>query len=122
MMTEVTAEAAGAERVAPEVAQQLPTTRVANRPQPIEEVHIDELLRLVVEKRGSDLHLAAGVPPVIRVDGALLATNYEPMSDFEVQRMIYAILTDEQIRVFETEMELDCSYSLKHVSRFRVNV
>jgi len=121
-MAEATSATGTEPRISPEGAQQLPTARVVNRPQPIEEVHIDELLRLVVEKRGSDLHLASGVPPVIRVDGQLLATNYEPMSDFEVQRMIYAILTDEQIRMFETEMELDCSYSLKGVSRFRVNV
>jgi twitching motility protein PilT len=102
-------------------AQRLPTARVTGA-RPIEEVHIDDLLRLVVEKRGSDLHLASGVPPVLRIDGQLLATNYEVLSDFQVQRMIYAILTDEQIRTFETEYELDCSYELKGVSRFRVNV
>ncbi len=118
--TEVTQ--AEQERITPEQVQQLPTAKLVNKPQPIEEVHLDELLRTVVEKRGSDLHLASGVPPVIRVDGQLLATNYEPLTDFEVQRMIYAVLTDEQIRAFETEMELDCSYSLKNVSRFRVNV
>jgi len=102
-------------------AQGLPTERVS-APRPIEEIHVDELLRLVVEKKGSDLHLAAGVPPVLRIDGKLLATNYAVLSDFEVQRMIYAILTDEQIRIFETDYELDCSYELKEVSRFRVNV
>jgi twitching motility protein PilT len=102
-------------------AQKLPTAQVA-KARPIEEVHIDELLRLVVEKRGSDLHLASGVPPVMRIDGQLYATNFEALSDFEVQRMIYAILTDEQIRIFETDYELDCSYQLRNVSRFRVNV
>ena len=121
-MAEVSEAVQSEERVTAEVAQQLPTTKLSNRPQAIEEVHLDELLRLVVEKRGSDLHLASGVPPVIRVDGQLLATPYEPMTEFEVQRMIYAILTDEQIRAFETELELDCSYQLKSVSRFRVNV
>ena len=102
-------------------AQKLPTAQVT-KARPIEEVHIDELLRLVVEKRGSDLHLASGVPPVMRIDGQLYATNFDVLSDFEVQRMIYAILTDEQIRVFETDYELDCSYQLRNVSRFRVNV
>jgi twitching motility protein PilT len=102
-------------------AQKLPTAQVT-KARPIEEVHIDELLRLVVEKRGSDLHLASGVPPVMRIDGQLYATNFEVLSDFEVQRMIYAILTDEQIRIFETDYELDCSYQLRGVSRFRVNV
>ena len=101
--------------------QRLPTARVA-QVRAIEEVHIDDLLRLVVEKRGSDLHMAAGVPPVLRIDGQLLATNYEVLTDFAVQRMVYAILTDEQIRAFETDYELDCSYELKGISRFRVNV
>ncbi len=115
-------DAQGSEAQLTEVAAQgLPTARVS-APRPIEEVHVDELLRLVVEKKGSDLHLAAGVPPVLRIDGNLLATNYDVMSDFEVQRMIYAVLTDEQIRAFETEYELDCSYALRDVSRFRVNV
>jgi twitching motility protein PilT len=115
-------ELAGMEtRVAPQTAQQLPTTKVAG-PRRIEDVHIDDLLRLVVEKKGSDLHLAVAVPPVLRVDGALLATNYEALTDFEVQRMIYAILTDEQIRAFETDYELDCSYGLRGLSRFRVNI
>ena len=99
----------------------LPTARVSEA-RPIEEIHVDDLLRLVVEKKGSDLHLAAGVPPVLRVDGQLLATNYEVLSDFEAQRMVYAILNDEEIRAFETDYELDCSYQLKGISRFRVNV
>ena len=109
------------EAVAAAAAQRLPTARVTT-PRAIEEVHIDDLLRLVVEKRGSDLHLASAVPPVLRIDGQLLATNYESLTDFEVQRMIYAILNDEQIRAFETDYELDCSYELKGISRFRVNV
>jgi len=102
--------------------QKLPTEQVAAKARPIEEVHLDELLRLVVEKRGSDLHLASGVPPVMRIDGQLYATNYDSLTDFEVQRMVYNILTDEQIRIFETDYELDCSYHLRGLSRFRVNV
>src|SRR5574340_637341 len=101
--------------------QRLPTARVA-QPRAIKEIHLADLLRLVVEKRGSDLHLAASVPPVLRIDVQLLATNFGSLTDFEVQRMIYAILTDEQIRAFETTYELDCSYELKGLSRFRVNV
>jgi twitching motility protein PilT len=120
-MAEQTDAAGGNPGTAVPAGQRLPTAQVS-KPQPIEEVHIDELLRLVVEKKGSDLHLAAGVPPVLRIDGQLLATNYDPLTDFEVQRMVYAILIDEQIRTFETDYELDCSYYLKALSRFRVNV
>ncbi len=108
-------------RASAQQVQQAPAARVAAARR-IEDVHIDDLLRLVVEKKGSDLHLGAGVPPVLRVDGQLLATNYDALNDFEVQRLIYAILTDEQIRAFETEWELDCSYWLKGLSRFRCNV
>jgi twitching motility protein PilT len=120
-MAEATDALEGERPIAAATGEKLPTAQVT-KPRPIEEVHIDELLRLVVEKRGSDLHLAAGVPPVMRIDGQLYATNYESLSEFEVQRMVYAILTDEQIRVFETDYELDCSYYLRNVSRFRVNV
>jgi len=120
-MAEATDAVGEKPKIAQETGQRLPTAQVT-KPRPIEEVHVDELLRLVVEKKGSDLHLAAGVPPVLRIDGQLLATNYEPLNDFEVQRMVYAILTDEQIRVFETDYELDCSYQLRGISRFRVNI
>ncbi|MCC6727815.1 MAG: type IV pilus twitching motility protein PilT [Chthonomonadales bacterium] len=85
-------------------------------------MHIDDLLRVVVEKGGSDLHVSVGVPPIIRVDGQLLPTNYEKVSPQESQRLIYDILTDEQIQRFETTLELDFSYQLARLSRFRVNV
>jgi twitching motility protein PilT len=120
-MAEATETGGTESTVTAATAQGLPTEQVS-APRPIEEVHVDELLRLVVEKKGSDLHLAPGVPPVLRIDGKLLATNYAVLSDFEVQRMIYGVLTDEQIRTFETDYELDCSYELKGLSRFRVNV
>jgi twitching motility protein PilT len=120
-MAEATETGGTESTVTAATAQRLPVEQVS-APRPIEEVHVDELLRLVVEKKGSDLHLAPGVPPVLRIDGKLLATNYAVLSDFEVQRMIYGVLTDEQIRTFETEYELDCSYELKELSRFRVNV
>ncbi|MBM3492898.1 MAG: type IV pilus twitching motility protein PilT [Armatimonadetes bacterium] len=94
----------------------------AARPRPLEEAHVDDLLRLVVEKGGSDLHLSVGVPPIIRVDGQLLPTNYEKVTPQEAQRLNYDILTDDQIQRFETTFELDFSYSLARLSRFRVNV
>jgi twitching motility protein PilT len=92
------------------------------RPLSLEDAHIDDLLRLIVEKGGSDLHMSVGVPPIIRVDGQLLPTNYEKLNPQDSQRMIYDILTDEQIQRFETNYELDFSYQLAKLSRFRVNV
>src|SRR5579884_971502 len=61
---------------------------------PVEDLHIDELLHTVVEKNASDLHIAAGIPPIIREQGALVPMPYERMSPTETQRMMYDILTD----------------------------
>jgi len=97
------------------------TTRVSE-PLSLEAVHIDDLLSLVVEKNASDLHLAVGVPPILRIDGDLYASNYEILSPNLLQSMVYSILTDEQIRIFETTYELDCSYQLLDLARFRVNI
>jgi twitching motility protein PilT len=101
------------------------TPGTAPRPaarRPLEEVHIDDLLRIVVEKGGSDLHLVVGVSPVIRIDGQLSPMPFERVTPQDSQRMIYDILTDEQIQRFEAHLELDLSYSLARISRFRVNV
>ncbi len=100
--------------------QQGATRRVQRKS--LKDVHIDELLELVVETEASDLHLAVGLPPVLRIDGELKPTRYEPFDPPTLQRMVYDILTDEQIQRFETNLELDCSYQMRKISRFRVNV
>jgi len=92
-----------------------------SRPRDLSEVHIDELLELVVEAKGSDLHLAVAIPPTYRVDGDLVVGNYTKFTPQILQRMCYDILTDEQIQRFENTMELDFSYQLGKSSRFRVN-
>ena len=77
----------------------------------------------MLEQRGSDLHLTAGSPPVIRVHGELQPVEgIEALSGSQIREMIYAILTQKQREKFENELELDCSYSLPGRSRFRVNV
>lgn len=96
--------------------------RLAQKAIPLDEVHIDDLLRLIVEKGSSDLHLAVGVPPILRLDGKLIHTNYERLTPRDSQRLVYDILTDEQIQRFESSMELDFSYSIAKLSRFRVNI
>jgi twitching motility protein PilT len=105
----------------PVTAQQQPTI-ASVKPMPLDDAHIDDLLRAMHEKGSSDLHMAVGVPPIIRVDGALVPLPYEKISSQDSQRMIYDILTDEQIQRFETELELDFSYQLARIARFRVNV
>ncbi len=92
------------------------------RVQSLDEAHIDDLLRLLVEWKGSDLHMTVGVPPVIRVDGQLQPTPYERLNPQDAQRILYDILTDEQIQRFESTLELDFSYQVPRVARFRVNI
>jgi twitching motility protein PilT len=107
----------------PQAAQAAQAGAAASaRPRPLEDAHVDDLLRIVVEKGGSDLHISVGVPPIIRVDGQLLPCNFEKVTPQDSQRLIYDILTDEQIQRFETNFELDFSYQLARLSRFRVNV
>ncbi len=89
---------------------------------PIEHVHIDELLEIVVDQNASDLHIAVGLPPIMRIDGELKKTRYEVFTHPIAQRMMYDILTDDQIQRFETNLELDCSYAMRKIARFRVNV
>ena len=101
-------------------AQSAPKKSTA--PLPLEDVHIDDLLREIVERGASDLHICIGVPPVLRVDGQLIQLNYDKFTPLITQRLLYDILTDEQIQRFEDTWELDFSYSLQQLSRFRVNI
>jgi len=101
---------------------QVATTARKTKRKPIENIHIDELLEMVVENDASDLHLAVGLPPVLRIDGELKMARYEPLTAPVAQRMIYDILSDDQIQRFETELELDCSYAMRKIARFRVNI
>jgi twitching motility protein PilT len=96
--------------------------RQAAEIKPVDDAHVDELLRLTVESGASDLHLAVGIPPMLRIDGALMPTAYSKLLPLDAQRLVYDILTDEQIQRFESDMELDCSYSIAKLSRFRVNL
>ncbi|UCH34827.1 MAG: type IV pilus twitching motility protein PilT [Armatimonadota bacterium] len=85
-------------------------------------MHIDELLKLVVERQGSDLHIRAGEPPVIRVHGDLQRTDYPRLNSADVKQIVYDILSDERRHRFERNMELDLAYAIPGLARFRVNV
>lgn len=91
-------------------------------PIPLDDLHIDELLHIVVDKQASDLHVCQNSPPVIRLDGQLTRMNYEMFSPPILQRMMYEIISDEFIQRFETNLELDFSYQLPRRARFRVNM
>lgn len=80
------------------------------------------LLKALIEKGGSDLHIAAGGPPRLRVNGSLQPMNLPPISGVETKQLCYSILTDAQKHKFEEDNELDFSFGLKGLSRFRANV
>jgi len=88
----------------------------------IEAVGIGDLLTEAIRRGASDLHLTAGLPPLVRVDGRMIPLNYDHLSPMDTQRLIYDILSDRQITDFESRHELDLSYGLPNVGRFRVNV
>lgn len=82
---------------------------------------ITELLTFSVNNGASDLHLSAGLPPMIRVDGDIRRINLPALPQPEVHRLIYEIMNDKQRQQFEQHLETDFSFDLPNVSRFRVN-
>lgn len=82
---------------------------------------ITELLAFSAKQNASDLHLSAGLPPMIRVDGDVRRINLPPMSHKEVHALIYDIMNDKQRKDFEEYWETDFSFEVPGVARFRVN-
>jgi len=86
-------------------------------------VSIQELLTVLLESDGSDLHLTAGTPPVIRLHGDLnRLANYPVLEPQRLRTMIYSVISQKQRERLEQNLELDCSYSLPGKARFRLNV
>ncbi|MFZ4640956.1 MAG: type IV pilus twitching motility protein PilT [Nodosilinea sp.] len=86
------------------------------------ELMIEDLMEEVIERGGSDLHLSAGLPPYIRISGKLTPTDHEPLSSEACQRLIFSMLNNTQRKHLEQTWELDCSYGVRGLARFRVNV
>ncbi len=83
---------------------------------------ISELLAFMVKNDASDLHVSAGVPPMIRIHGDMTRIKMPPLDDRTCQAMIYDIMNDTQRKIFEEHLELDFSFALGDIARFRVNV
>ena len=84
---------------------------------------IDELLERMVEANASDLHVTTGTPPAIRVRGDVeRLEGFDPLTAEETQQLLYRILSSEQQKNFELNRQLDFSYSMPGLARFRVNV
>ena len=82
---------------------------------------MEQLLRVLSEQGGTDLHLAAGLPPYVRIDDQLTPTEFAPLSREEVQEIAYSVLAPEQIERYEREKELDFAFSVDGLARFRGN-
>lgn len=83
---------------------------------------IEELLVEAVKRGASDVHISVGVSPVFRVNGQLVRVEYQPLTKDDAQRLIFSLLNNEQRRTLEQNWELDFSYGIQGVGRFRVNV
>lgn len=82
---------------------------------------ISELLKFGVKNKASDLHLSAGLPPMIRVDGDIKKINIPAFDQKNVHELIYSIMNDQQQKIYEEKLEIDFSFELGNVGRFRVN-
>ena len=85
-------------------------------------VDIKSILKTMLEKRASDLHITANSPVHLRIDEKLHAVDKKNLTSEEVNESVYALLNDDQIKQFEKKWELDFSFEMKNIARFRVNV
>ena len=82
---------------------------------------IEDLLKELVERGGSDLHISSALPPVGRIDGELIRMDYPPFSPEEVENLLFPMMSNDQRRRLEQDWELDFSYGIEGIGRFRVN-
>ncbi len=85
-------------------------------------VNLHQLLRAMIEKGASDLHITTGSPPLLRIDGAIVPLKLPPLSPVETKQLCYSVLTEEQKIEFEKRKELDLSFGVKSLARFRANI
>lgn len=85
-------------------------------------LNLHQLLKILVESNGSDLHITTNSPPQMRVDGHLIPMEFPSMNQVDTKQLCYSVLTDAQKHKFEEENELDLSFGVKGLSRFRGNM
>src|ERR1700722_19726964 len=83
--------------------------------------NMDELLRMLADRNGSDLHLRVGEPPILRIHGDLIRTELPPLTAEDTRELVYSILNEERQEAFERLLEIDLSHATDY-ARFRVNV
>jgi len=84
--------------------------------------NLHQLLKAMIDKGASDLHLTTGSPPQLRIDGQLVPLRVPPMTPVDTKQLCYSILTDAQKVRFEEDLELDLSFGVKNLARFRSNI
>jgi twitching motility protein PilT len=85
-------------------------------------MNIQELLEIMTSRNASDLHLTVGLPPMIRVNGNLMAISEERLGPEDTTRLSYSVMNEKQKKLFETNGTLDFSFGIANVSRFRANI
>src|ERR1700731_1329996 len=86
------------------------------------EIALSELLKKMIELGGSDLHITTNSSPMVRVNGTLRPLDYAELTPAETKQLAYSVLTDAQKHRFEETLELDFSFGIKGLSRFRANI
>jgi twitching motility protein PilT len=90
---------------------------------PPQQLSLSELLHKLSEMGGSDLHVTTGTPPLVRIHGEIRPLDgYRPLNSAETKQLAYSVLTDAQKHRFEENLELDFSFGVKGLSRFRANI
>ncbi len=87
-----------------------------------ESLKIQQLFKLMVDSNASDLHITTGTTPGLRVHGEIIKVKTNPLTGEDTKRLIYQILTEDQKNEFEKKLELDFSFGIKGLARFRANV
>jgi len=85
-------------------------------------VNLHQLLRAMIEKGASDMHITTGSPPLLRIDGNVVPLKLPALSPVETKQLCYSVLTEDQKIAFEKTKELDLSFGVKSLSRFRANI
>jgi twitching motility protein PilT len=101
------------------------TNGKAAHPEPVEEgnvAQIDKLFYLLRERKGSDLHISVGAPPLIRIAGDLTQVTNSILPPVETRKLLYEIMSENQQKRFEERMELDFAYEVQGLARFRANI
>lgn len=91
-------------------------------PQPGLTVNLQQLLKAMVEQGASDLHITTGSSPQLRIDGVLVPLRVNPLNPVDTKQLCYSVLTDTQKLRFEEDHELDFSFGVRGLARFRANL